>query len=255
MRSILFRFLRALPWLLALVAMVLLGTFPEPAALASRTGCPSGMRSVEGAYCIDAYEASLVEILADGSVRPHPHVEAVAEKNVRAVSRRGRFPQGYISRNEAANACSAAGKRLCEDLEWVKACKGHAATRYPYGDARSEGTCNDTAAISPLNYYYFGVNASGINPYGWEAMNDPRLNRLAGGLMRAGEKSQCRSDYGAYDMVGNLHEWTAAAKGTFRGGYYLDTKVNGEGCDYQTLAHNATYHDYSTGFRCCADID
>jgi hypothetical protein len=39
--------------------------------------------------------------------------------------------------------------------------------------------------------------------------------------------------------------------GTFRGGYYLDTHINGQGCEYKTGAHNARYHDYSTGFRCC----
>ena len=52
-------------------------------------------------------------------------------------------------------------------------------------------------------------------------------------------------------MVGNLHEWTAAAHPTFRGGYYLDTHINGDGCDYRTMAHAAKYRDYSTGFRCC----
>ena len=52
-------------------------------------------------------------------------------------------------------------------------------------------------------------------------------------------------------MVGNLHEWTSAASGTFRGGYYLDTTQHGSGCDYVTTAHNVKYHDYSTGFRCC----
>jgi formylglycine-generating enzyme required for sulfatase activity len=54
-------------------------------------------------------------------------------------------------------------------------------------------------------------------------------------------------------MVGNVHEWTADPKGTFRGGYYLDTHINGDGCDYRTVAHEPTYHDYSTGFRCCSD--
>ena len=54
-------------------------------------------------------------------------------------------------------------------------------------------------------------------------------------------------------MVGNVHEWTADPAGTFRGGYYLDTRINGEGCDYRTVAHEPTYHDYSTGFRCCAN--
>jgi sulfatase modifying factor 1 len=54
-----------------------------------------------------------------------------------------------------------------------------------------------------------------------------------------------------HDMVGNVHEWTDDA--SFRGGYYLDTKLNGEGCDYRTTAHAPAYYDYSTGFRCCAD--
>ena len=52
-------------------------------------------------------------------------------------------------------------------------------------------------------------------------------------------------------MVGNLHEWTAGPP-VFRGGYFLDTKTLGRGCDYATAGHGATYRDYSTGFRCCA---
>ena len=55
-------------------------------------------------------------------------------------------------------------------------------------------------------------------------------------------------------MVGNLDEWTADPSGTFQGGYYLDTHLNGDGCEYRTMAHEAWYHDYSTGFRCCADV-
>ena len=53
--------------------------------------------------------------------------------------------------------------------------------------------------------------------------------------------------------MGNLHEWTADPKGTFRGGYYVDTRINGEGCLYRTVAHDSGHWDYSTGFRCCAD--
>jgi formylglycine-generating enzyme required for sulfatase activity len=56
-----------------------------------------------------------------------------------------------------------------------------------------------------------------------------------------------------FDMVGNLHEWTASRDGTFRGGYYVEAKLNGRGCDYVTTRHDAVYWDYSIGFRCCAD--
>jgi formylglycine-generating enzyme required for sulfatase activity len=54
-------------------------------------------------------------------------------------------------------------------------------------------------------------------------------------------------------MVGNLDEWTADPNGTFQGGFWLDTSQHGDGCAYRTIAHPYDYHDYSTGFRCCAD--
>ena len=41
--------------------------------------------------------------------------------------------------------------------------------------------------------------------------------------------------------------------GTFRGGFYVDTVRNGDGCLYRTTAHDRGHWDYSTGFRCCAD--
>ena len=58
---------------------------------------------------------------------------------------------------------------------------------------------------------------------------------------------------GAFDMMGNLHEWTANPTGIFRGGFYVDTVRNGPGCLYRTTAHTTGHWDYSTGFRCCAD--
>ena len=58
-----------------------------------------------------------------------------------------------------------------------------------------------------------------------------------------------------FDLHGNLHEWVVDADGTFRGGFYVDVLINGPGCTYATTAHTSTYHDYSTGFRCCRDAD
>jgi formylglycine-generating enzyme required for sulfatase activity len=74
-------------------------------------------------------------------------------------------------------------------------------------------------------------------------------------VAHTGKIARCTNEYGVFDMVGNVHEWVAPGPSgaQFCGGYYRDTAINGEGCDYKTTAHPDWYHDYSTGFRCCAD--
>lgn len=210
------------------------------------------MASVAGRFCIDRYEASVDVINRRGAtVRRHsPFHTPEAGQYIRARTARGRVPQGYISQEDAATACAAAGKRLCSDDEWKTACKGKRPTVYPYGEEHVAGRCND-AAVSPLRVLHGADNS--VRTFGMAAMNDPRLNKMKGTVAPAGRFSRCRNSYGLYDMVGNLHEWTANPRGVFRGGYYLDTSENGKGCDYTTGAHSTKYHDYSTGFRCCSD--
>lgn len=225
---------------------LMLPTAPDAAAKGSK--CPSGMASILGKFCIDKYEASVVEVIGKKTTA-HSPFKPVAGIKVKAVSKKGVHPQAYISRNEAAQACEASGKRLCSDDEWITACKGKHPTQYPYGDDHKDGYCNDSG-VSSFNRYYGGGNAeTPQEAYTWANMNDPRLNQLEGTLAPTGKFKHCKNGFDVYDMVGNLHEWTAS--GTFRGGYYLDTHINGDGCDYRTTAHGASYHDYSTGFRCC----
>jgi sulfatase modifying factor 1 len=252
--SAMLRFLRPFsPLACAIGAAAFLAiTLPAAEDAEAAKGCPAGMASIRGKYCIDRYEASTVELLAGKKTRPHSSFVPVQGLEVRAVSQKGVKPQAYISRDEAEVACKHAGKRLCTDDEWMTACKGKHPTQFPYGDDRKDGYCND-AGVSSFNRYY--GPGTGDPPekeaYTWANMNDPRLNQLEGTLALTGHFKKCRSGFDVYDMVGNLHEWTAAKGGTFRGGYYLDTHINGDGCDYRTTAHAANYHDYSTGFRCC----
>ena len=104
--------------------------------------------------------------------------------------------------------------------------------------------------------------------------NSPRLNREPGFLAATGAHAGCVSEDGVYDLVGNLHEWVADAvsldlstqipleigvyqmgspgNGVFMGGFFSNHEELGPGCKYITVAHEPTYHDYSTGFRCCA---
>jgi hypothetical protein len=219
-----------------------------------RGPCPSGMAYVDSdphAFCIDRWEATVIEI--DGKDEsPHSGVQPVTNLKVKAVSRAGVTPQGYISKNEAESACKNARKRLCSGEEWERACRGKHPTTFPYGDERKPGYCNDSGQ-APLATLYPGEEIYANH----KAMNDPRINEAPNTVAKTGEFGKCKNGYGIYDMVGNLHEWTAdvhegGTRGIFRGGYYQDTHKNGDGCTYKTAAHGVDYHDYSTGFRCCS---
>jgi hypothetical protein len=239
---------RGLPVLtLCAVSAVLLGVVPG-----RRRRCPAGSVSIAGAFCIDAYEGSLLEMLPRGRTRPwSPYITPAPGGRYRARSVRGVAPQAYISQVQASRACAAAGRRLCTEAEWERACKGPAPSPWPYGPSYQRGRCNDGREGPVPRLYGTG------NVFHERQMNDPRLNQLPGTLARAGAHARCRNRYGVFDMVGNLHEWTATVRngrGVFRGGYYVDVRINGEGCGYATRAHGVGYHDYSTGFRCCADL-
>lgn len=205
-------------------------------------GCPPGMAAV-GGFCVDRYEAALVQ--ADGM--PWSPYQWPGVADVRAVSVAGVVPQGYIDGVEAAAACAASGKRLCTDEEWLRACQGADGHTWPWGDDRRPGTCNDARAQHPA------VELFPDDPNPFSHLQDPCLNQLPASLAATGAHPGCVTPEGVFDLVGNLHEWTADPAGTFRGGFYVDTERNGPGCTYRTTAHDRPYWDYSTGFRCCAD--
>jgi sulfatase modifying factor 1 len=223
------------------VASANVGSSATHAPLSS--GCPSDMALV-GHTCVDRWEGSLVERHEDGSETPWSAHEVPNGHDVRAVSRPGVTPQAHISMNEAQLACKASGKRLCHAREWKTACRGPENTNFPYGESREANACVDTNRTSPMAVLHNGEHTA-------RTMNDPEANQLPNTVEPTGAAAACTNDYGVYDMVGNVHEW--ADDGAFHGGYYLDTKLNGPGCEYVTTAHAKNYYDYSTGFRCCTD--
>jgi sulfatase modifying factor 1 len=210
-------------------------------------GCPAGMTPA-GNACIDRWEAALVleedALIAGWSPYANP-----GTRRVRAVSAPGVVPQGYINGVQAAAACQNAGKRLCTDAEWLRACQGAAGTTYPYGATRENGRCNDARTCHPAVQYFESSDSSVFGMIGHAC-----LDQLPDGLARTGANQGCTSADGVMDMMGNLHEWTADPAGTFRGGFFVDTRINGDGCLYRTTAHDTSHWDYSTGFRCCADL-
>jgi sulfatase modifying factor 1 len=244
-----------------------------PARAAETPGCPAEMARIDR-FCIDRYEAHLVARGPGGELTAHPHFERPREGvTYEARSARGAIPQAYISRVESQAACASAEKRLCSRREWQRACKGARGAVYPYGDRWQPRRCNtDKPHLLTLRF--------GADPrrWGYAQFNDPALDQEPGFLARSGEHEGCAGDDGVYDLVGNLHEWVSdtadtafkarldaegvarafqyfsPGNGVFMGGFYSTQGELGPGCTFTTVAHDAGYHDYSTGFRCCADV-
>jgi sulfatase modifying factor 1 len=198
--------------------------------------------------CIDRWEAHSVEVLEDGAEHTWSPYFNPGSIPIRAKSAPGAVPQGYISQLQALQACKRASKRLCSDEEWVSACRGAKNTQFPYGSDERLDTCNDHRDRHPAAQYLES------NLLVFTKLQHPCINQVTDSLMAAGAKTACRTADGVFDLVGNLHEWTADVAGNFRGGYYVDTRRNGRGCDYVTTAHDSRYWDFSTGYRCCADV-
>lgn len=140
--------------------------------------------------------------------------------------RKGAPPLKNVSWSESRSQCESRGKRLCTEEEWEKACKGSKNLRFPYGNEWIADKCDTQDSTG-------GKRSSAAS------------GRFAG----------CRSDYGSYDMSGNLREWTSS-----RFSATLEDKVIKGGswgspdwasrCAYRYNALPQT-KDEETGFRCC----
>jgi formylglycine-generating enzyme len=245
--------------------------------------CPPEMVDVQGAFCIDRFEATLYDRKTGNRLSPyyHPSPEVTRREYERwqrsradAKTDEGRrqpvpapdewalgarhfeplakvepdaTPNGYMSAEAAQRACENAGKRLCSDQEWVTACRGQHNTKFPYGHFYEEGRCNVFRATHPARVLHGDASSGHL---------DPRLNQVteAGDplLRLTGATPACRSEWNGdavYDMVGNLDEWVDDPDGTFVGGFY--SRSTREGCDARVEVHSYDYYDYSLGMRCC----
>jgi formylglycine-generating enzyme required for sulfatase activity len=126
-------------------------------------------------------------------------------------------PLTYVSRGEAAAFCAANGVRLPTEIEWEAAARGGDDRLWPWGDEPPDNTRAT-----------FGQGIGGPSP---------------AGLHPAGA-SPC----GAFDMSGNVFEWTV--DGAVRGGSYLSGPDELR-CSARLPAHPAARDPY-IGFRVVA---
>jgi hypothetical protein len=153
--------------------------------------CPLGAKLVPGPhpFCIDAYE--------------YPGGNTI--------------PRVSVAFSEASHICAARGERLCNDVEWERACRGKAGASFPYGSSFDPTRCNTKGS--------------------------------SGDVAPAGAFPNCRSAAGVYDMSGNVAEWVAS--GAQRGGAVTTAPALAR-CS--AAARNGSREgSVYVGFRCCAD--
>ena len=192
--------------------------------------CPSDMVQLARgttAFCIDRFEA--------------PNVADAA-------------PLAFVTALEGDSWCTSRGKRLCDQDEWERACKGpnldHA---YPYGsgDLVTPGTCNDDEA-------FVAPDDAVLATYPSDAAT-AEAQRLYRGEP-SGSRAGCVTPEGVFDLAGNVAEWVTRTKPSVSN---YDQVIKGcawsgcpggqpANCDFVNTAHPGTYRSYESGFRCCS---
>jgi len=203
--------------------------------------CPVGMTDT-GSVCMDLHEAP---------------------------NQVGAVPLVMYTFDEAEAWCGARGKRLCFDDEWTAACAGPGLLAYPYGATRVAGRCNDDKvwrvyAQSRLNGWPSGVSTPAVDSLqallaaararGVAAADAAtHIEELYQGEA-AGLNPMCVGAAGAFDLVGNVEEWTrrrsggmASFHGALKGRYWAESRT----CQSTVTTHGDSFRFYEIGFRCC----
>jgi hypothetical protein len=220
------------PAVVSLVALEPASSRPEPkpesALEPAGKSCPAGMVSVEGGS-FELGSSPSDDMRGFGELRAQQRrVKTFCIDIYEYPNQRGKAPRVGVSWTSARRACERAGKRLCTEAEWEKACKGPGGKRFPFGNRYSPDACN----IS-------------------EGSGADRKPGPCGGFPR------CRSGYGVVDLAGNVREWTASQ---FQKGV-SDRVVKGGAADdgayvarcAARLNEAASARQPNIGFRCCAD--
>jgi sulfatase modifying factor 1 len=217
--------------------------------------CPDDMVLVDGNACpsleyqCDRFVDEASPSCAEYARKPECRFNQVSERfcidRYEWPNKVGERPTVFVTWYQARKACQNVGKRLCERTEWTLACEGPKRTPYPYGFERFPSPCNVSRPVDEADPKKL------VNP----ATRRAEIERLWQ-ADPIGSHPDCESPFGAFDMVGNVDEWTdnsaegAAQISTLNGGYWGPVRNT---CRLTTKTHGPEFQFYQIGFRCCAD--
>jgi sulfatase modifying factor 1 len=171
-------------------------------------------------------------------------------------NKKGEIPQDWMTWFNAKKEIEAVNKRLCTAREWTLAAEGPNRKPVPYGD----GYHRDSSACNFDNHM-----PKDINVFHAKSPSDEMSQKLRAILVPSGSKERCISDYGVYDMAGNVDEWVVnensndlcinRTSGYCRSGLKGGHIWHGRNASRpMTTVHGVNFGWYETGARACKDI-
>ena len=239
-----------------------LTTITEPPS-----NCPEGMIEINGSYCpvddakclywVDNYgKRSKIDTDRCGEWSKPVHcTSTIIHKHFciakyEAQNKKGEIPQDWMSYNQSKAEAEKLGNRLCTHSEWSMAALGPNLHPYPFGDGfHRDHSCNIDRHITEV-----GLTGAQVMK-----VSDPKsevAEKLRSQLVPSGSLPNCKSDYGVFDMSGNIDEWVVNETGK----PYVSGLSSGHAWGVRnasrpmTTAHSPSFYWYESSYRQCRDI-
>ena len=154
-------------------------------------------------YLIDKYEVTVAQWAEYQNATGYQ----IGEWNLQNTKGRQNHPITFINWYEAAAFCEWAGKRLPTEAEWERAARCDDGRKYPWGDGLDSFRSNYFQSGDPFE--------AGLGTI----LNTTPVGYYDGSLRGEYQTRDNSSPFGAYDMVGNVWEWT---KDWYHSSYYTN---------------------------------